>query len=598
MKIVICTTPIRPEPTTYPPFACVALMQSLRSAGYSPYFYDIDALRPEFQETVDFIREQSPDVLGISAVVSTAYEYTKKLALAVKTVSPNTKIVVGGNLSASAEILLRFCNVDVCGIGEGENVIVDLARYWESHPDDNDYTELRQVKGISYLDESDEVIFTGYDIPIPASDFTNPDFSILEKYSKIEHFITDPLSRYDLCQDPRTHEAKRQGKKLGMVITAKGCVARCTFCHRWDRGYRHWTVDKIIENVQYLVDRYNVGFINFGDENFGSDRKKLDELIERIKPLDILWLVGGVRVPSVDPDLLRRMRDAGCVSVSYGMETGSPRILKIMEKNTTIQQNIDAARWTYEAGLYTIYQIVLGMPGEDHQTVAETGQFINDVTEFLHEPPHKRLSINYIQALPGTPVYEYARDVGLIGRTIEDEEQYLLDISDTNAVDDTKFLNFSQYDYFTVQAWRPRLVFNAEANWFRKHGWKTPANVYKETMGDVVIPEVGIEEDFQRGGYFNLGHIMIRQPWFYRFISNPIAYPLRALYSAVYVLSHDIRVLSKRQILAYCWQFLQYKVKRPTPLKDYRSLRPVMKDRAPSPETQSEESMQPLRLGR
>ena len=79
------------------------------------------------------------------------------------------------------------------------------------------------------------------------------------------------------------------------VVSAKGCVARCTFCHRWDRGYRHWPVDSIMDNISYLMERYNVGFINFGDENFGSDRKKLDEFIQRVKPLDLLWHVGGVR---------------------------------------------------------------------------------------------------------------------------------------------------------------------------------------------------------------------------------------------------------------------------------------------------------------
>ena len=110
MNIIICTTPIRPVPTSYPPFGPMALMQSLRLRHYDPYFYDIDGLRPTFDEAVAFISEQKPDVLGISAVVSTAYAYTKRLATAVKEASPNTKIVVGGNLAASAELLHRFCH--------------------------------------------------------------------------------------------------------------------------------------------------------------------------------------------------------------------------------------------------------------------------------------------------------------------------------------------------------------------------------------------------------------------------------------------------------------------------------------------------------
>ena len=598
MKIIICTTPIRPEPTSYPPFGSMALVQSLRSAGYDTYFYDIDGLRPNFEEVVQFFKNQAPDVVGISAVVSTAYAYTKKLTRAIKEVSPHTKIVVGGNLAASSEILLKFCEVDVCGIGEGENVIVNLAKYWESHKTAHDVSQLRRVKGIAYLDEDGVMVFTGYDVPIRATEFIDPDWTILEQYSRIENFVTDPLNRYDFAQDPRSYEPHRRGKKMATVITAKGCVARCTFCHRWDRGYRHWSVEQIADTIKYLIDRYNVGFICCTDENFGSDRRKLDELIERIRPMDILYQVGGVRCRSVDPDLLRKLKDSGCVAMYYGMESGSPRILEVMEKNTEVQQNIDAARWTYEAGIYTIYQMVLGMPGEDHKTVAETRDFIKNITEFLPGPPTKRLSLNYIQALPGTAVYEYARDVGLIGKTLEDEEKYLISISDIDAADDSKFLNFTDYDYFTVQSWRPMIVFNAEANWFRKRNWKRASKVPRAALLNDYLPDTEADEDYNQGGYFNLGHSTIHHPLFFRFLSFPLCYPLRAMYPAAYVLAKDFRTLSKRRFLAYVWEYVQSKLKRRPGLKDFRSLRRVMKDRTPPPVTESEQSMVPLREGR
>lgn len=577
----------------------MVLIQSLRKAGYDPYFYDIDCLRPTFDEVVRFFEERAPDVVGISAVVSTAYAYTKRLVSAIKEVSPGTKVVVGGNLAASSEILLRLCRVDVCGIGEGERVIVNLANYWKNHPDAEDYSELRKIKGLAFLDEAGEVQFTGYDLPIPATEFYDHDYSILEQFCRIDTFITDPLDRYDFSQDPRTYQPHRRGKRMAIVNTAKGCVARCTFCHRWDRGYRHWPVDRIMENIRYLMDRYNVGFIGFGDENFGSDRRKLDELIEQLRPLDVLYKVGGVRVSSVDPDLLRRMKESGCVGVYYGMESGSPRILEIMEKNASLEQNINAARWTYEAGIYTVYQMVLAMPGEDHDTIAETAQFIKNVTEFLPEPPNKRLSINYIQALPGTPVYEYARKAGLIGKSLEEEEKYLLAISDTNAADDTKMLNFTEYDYLTVQSWRPRIVFDAESHWYKKRGWKSAPKMPPAAGLNAHLPNTEADEDYSRGGYFNLGHtFVIRHPWFYRTLSSPMGYPLRVLYPAAFVLAKDFKRMPKRTCLAHIWRFFWRKIKTPKGLKDFRSLRRVMKEQTPPASTQSEQSMQPLRDGR
>ena len=561
----------------------------MRSAGYDPYFYDIDVLRPRFEEVVQFFKDQAPDVVGISSVVSTAYAYTKQLALAIKEVSPHTKVVVGGNLAASSEILLRFCKVDACG--EGEIVMVNLVKYWEDHSAADDFPKLRRLKGIAYLDEDGEMMFTGYEVAIPATEFVPLDWTTLEQYSRIENFITDPLERYDFAQDTRSYEPHRHGQKMGTVLTAKGCVARCTFYHRWDRGYRHWPVDLVIDN-------YNVGFITFTDENFGSDRRKLDELIERIKPLDILYQVGGVRCRSVDPDLLRRLKESGCVAMYYGMETGSPRILEIMEKNTDLQMNIDAAMWTYEAGIYTIYQMVLGMPGEDHVTIGETRDFINKVTEFLPEPPHKRLSLNYIQALPGTPVYEYARNMGMIGQTLEDEEKYLAMISDIDASDDTKFLNFTEYDYFTVQSWRSRIVFDAAANWYRKRNWKPASQIPEAALLNNHLPDTDADEDYNRGGYFNLGHGFITHPLFYRVLSFPICYPLRAIYPAVHVLGKDVKTLPRKRFLSFAWEFVAGKLKKGPGLGDFRSLRGVMKDRTPTPATSSEQSMIPMREGR
>ena len=598
MKVVICTTPIRPEPTPYPPFGSMALVDSLRSAGYDPYFYDIDGVRPTFEEVIEFFREHAPDVVGISSVVSTAYAYTKKLALAIKEVSPETKIVVGGNLSASAEVLLRCCKIDVCGIGEGEKVIVNLVGHWESHSGRDDYDQLGQIKGITYLNRNDEVEFTGYEAPIPADEFLCPDWTILDQYSRIENFIIDPLSRSDFAQDPRSHEPHRRGKMLATAITAKGCVCRCTFCHRWDRGYRHWPVDRIMETIQSLINRYNVGFFCFSDENFGSDRGKLEELIERIKPLDILYQVGGVRCRSVDPEVLSELKDSGCVAVYYGMETGSPQMLEVMEKRTNLQQNLDAARWTHEAGIYTIYQLVLGMPGETHQTISETSEFIREVTEFLPQPPHKTLSINYIQALPGTAVYEYARDSGLIGTSIEEEEQYLIMISDIDATDDTKFLNFTEEDYLTIQTWRPRIVLEAEMNWYRKRGWKAVPSMPDATGLNRKLPDTDPNEDYNQGGYFNLGHSSIRHPLLYRFLATPLGYPFRAMYPAAYALAKDIKGLTVSRWLTYVWEYVSRKLVRRRGLQDIRSLRKVMKDRTSLPVTTSERSMLPLREGR
>lgn len=584
MKILICTVPIRPTPTDYPPFGSLAVIQSLRQSGFDPIFYDIDGLRPSFDEVVERLRVETPDIVGISAVVSTAYGYVKQLCAAIKRVSPTTKIVLGGNLAASAEILHRFCKVDVCVIGEGEKIIVNLINYYCEHRDKDDYSQLRKIKGISFLDSGSDFVFTGYEEAIPGRELLDPDFSILEHSSNIDRFIlSDPYKQPAFAWDSRTREPHRAGKKMGIVVTTKGCVARCTFCHRWDKGFRQIPPEKVIGRIKYLMERYNVGFIRFGDENFGSDRKATEEIIRLIKPLDVLWKVGGVRACSVDLDLLKRMRDAGCTGLFYGFESGSPDVLQVMEKKLELKDNYNAARWMHEAGLQTIYQLVLAMPGENHRTVSETIEMVKNITEFLPEPPHKRLSINYIQALPGTPVYEYARTKGLIGAQPEDEERYLLDISDVDAGDDTKFLNFTEFSYLTVQTWRIRILYEATVHWYRhRRLQKLPMQASPQDI-----------DRYDSGGYFNRHNIVRRGHWLLELLF-PLRRPLIFLWTLQAIYSRT----PHRIFLHRLWEWVMWWFTRPRSFEDYRSMRHVVRDIAPKPSTQDEIMMMPLRLGR
>lgn len=585
MKIVICTTPIRPVPTDTPPFGSLAVIQALQLAGYDSVFFDIDGLRPSFPEAVARFKAEAPDIIGISAVVSTAYSYVKQLCCALKEAVPNAKIVLGGNLAASAELLHRFCHVDVAVVGEGEKPMVNLVRYYERHPSKDDYDELAKIKGISFLAPSGEMTFTGYEAAIPPHELLDPDFSILERFSNIDNFIIDSSSRGDFIQDPRGHESHRAGKRVATVHASKGCVARCTFCHRWEKGFRQVPPHKVIARIRYLMDRYNVGFIVFGDENFGSDLKATDELIRLIKPLDILWMVGGIRAHTIELERLKRMRDAGCVALYYGFESGSPEILEVMEKKLDLEDNLHAARCTHEAGLYTIYQLVLGMPGETHRTISDTAEMLKQITEFLPEPPYQRLSINYIQALPGTPVYEYARAIGLIGSTLEEEERYLLTISDVDAGDDTKFLNFTRYPYLTVQTWRPRLLYESAVHWYKTR--RKQHLSFNESRADAGF------KAYRSGGYFNL-HDVGRNP------SLLIAlYPFRWLFIWMWTLITVARRTPPRIFLVHVWELLTWRLRRHRPpFTDYRSMRHVMRDLALKPTTQTQESMMPLRLGR
>ena len=610
LNIVICTTPIRVSNSDFPPLASMAVIQALRAQGYDPHFLDIDGLRTPFDQVEKFFTERQPDVLGISAVVSTAYEYVKRLSTMLHRVSPKTRIIVGGNLAASAEILHRLAGIDYCVTGEGEitgpNLVNYIAGRVEQGLPGDDYEALNWIKGITFLDAKGAMVNTGFERTVATEDLYDPDYTILEKHSDIDLIITEHTNRPDYIRDPRSQQPHRAGKKMGTVFLSKGCVARCTFCHRWEKGYRTIPMEKVIRQIKYLVDRYNVGFVQIADENFGSDKKQLAEWIEAIKPLDIIYHVAGVRTRTVSPEMLKSLKDSGCVAAYFGMETGSPRILQVMEKNLTCEHSANAARWTHEAGLFTIFQLIIGMPGECPSTIDETIEFLKKGTEVMDAPPIKRLSMNFIQALPGTPVYEYARHKGLLGKSLAEEEAYLLLVSDTEADDDTKFINFTDWDYLTVQSWRRRIVLECTANWRKKNSIPPPSlkEMYQHTILRWISPasyealkraeEAKDGLAYHRGGYFNL------QRGLYYDIIASYFYPLRTPILWSWLLMREFKRLGTARFSVRAWEAIKRRVFGPDhdAYADYRSLRKVVNDVTPEPETPNEAAMAPLRAGR
>jgi anaerobic magnesium-protoporphyrin IX monomethyl ester cyclase len=453
-KILIVTTPIRPVPTSFPPLGSLSVITALNNAGFhDTEFYNIDYLRPKYSEVLSYIKEEKPDVLGISAVVSTAYGYSKKLSIDVKKLLPEITIILGGNLGASAEIILNKTGVDFVCTGEGELTIVDFAECWKEAESKKDF---EKVKGLAYLDDNQNLILTPFPDPIQANDVYGVDWSILDDPGHMDLFFpkwSDPNIVEKFSNDPRTLEPHRVGKRISTLPGSKGCVARCTFCHRWDKGIRYIPVPTIMKRIDYLIENYNVGFIMFADENFGTDRKWLSQFIEEIKKRDILWRVGGMRVNTINPETIKKMKDAGCVYIQFGMESGSQKMLDVMEKVTKVQQNYNAIKWMTESDFFTTVQLVIGMPGETPETIEETSRFTSYVVEQSPLTDPNALSINFAQALPGTPLYEAARSQGTIGQTIDGEEKYLLEISGQDARDGETYMNLTDYPKLYLEKW-------------------------------------------------------------------------------------------------------------------------------------------------
>ena len=612
LRVCICTTPIRPTPTTFPPMGSMAIIQSLEKIGVTSTFYNIDYFRPSHQEVEEFFKQNIFDIVGISAVVSTAYEYTKWLSKIIRDASPKTKIIVGGNLAASAEIILRKTAIDFCVVGDGEFIIQSLVEKLAKNLSIVSYDSFFDIQGICFLNKNGSFTFTGYGQRPDKIQIEYPDYKILEKDGSISHFF--PGSEvWSAHIDSSNNHSKiiPTLKKIATVQAAKGCVARCTFCHRWEKGYRVKNVDEVIAHVQLLVQDYNIDAINISDENFGSDREITRDLAIAFGKLDMPWIVGGVRAKTVTKEDLDLWAQNGCLIAYFGIESGSQKMLDIMEKNVTVQENIDALRWTGEAGIATIIQLVIGMPGESDQTIQETIEFLKQVSPYILDwqkegASIEMISINYAQALPGTPLYEYMRETGKIGMSLDEEESYLRKISDVDAYSEDHFINCTSSPMLKVLMWRWIILAELEAYHYqiktnRKVISITDIFVYYSAIIFGIIQrrlirnKSWVAKDLTVGGYFNIR----KTPKLSLLLLNPYIRPFFYLFLATFVLFYRDKPISKGipMLLEYLLWVIGNKIGR-TINDPEISLRKILKSTANSSGSNSNSTMSIIRLGR
>lgn len=383
------------------PYGLAHVATSLLENGYDAEIFDIYANRWNRNEVLERIKDFDCDVIGITAM-STQYSYVKWLTEQLRK-QTKANIILGGLLATySSEIVLKNTQVHVCVVGEGEITIVDLLK---------NMGQLSNVKGIVYK-ENGKILRTSpreyiedlNNLPKPAYDLFP-----MGIYTKTKFYIHDPTTKI--------FKRKLTFKTMG-ILTGRGCPYNCNFCSKSFKGLRLRSVDSIIDEIKYLRQKYGVEGVHFIDELFVVNKKRAYALVEKLGTLGMKW-DGQARVNTVDYDLLCAMKKAGCVAIGLGIESGSNKILKYMNKRITSEQSEQALRDAQKAGLHVKVQLVLGYPGENKETITETVDLFNRVKH-----PARRFSL--ILPLPGSVLYNEALQKNLI----KNEEEYLTQIYD------------------------------------------------------------------------------------------------------------------------------------------------------------------------
>ena len=174
----------------------------------------------------------------------------------------------------------------------------------------------------------------------------------------------------------------------------------------------------VFDFIEYCIEKFDVGFFTFGDECFAPNRKRNWDFIEEYKKrkLDIIFRILGMRVDTVDEDILNAYSEIGCWMIEYGFEAGNKKMLNIIDKRVTVEQNRQVAMWTKAAGIYTSPTLVLGMPGETNETIRESIEFLKSLNFDF-----KQYQMTYALPIPGSPLYEFSKITG----AVKEEDEYL-----------------------------------------------------------------------------------------------------------------------------------------------------------------------------
>ncbi len=441
MKILLINPPIREneKPSVFPS-GIGYLAAYLIKEGYDVGVLDINGYRYNRGSVVNILKkhllENKMEVVGIGGLI-TCYDYIKWLIQIIKKIKPKTKVIVGGGIGSSIpERCINNLKADIVVTGEGEITIVNLLKKLENNK------RLSEVRGILFK-KGDKIIRTP-----PQERIKNLDELPFPSW----HLF--PMQIY--LKNQFEVEAINTGRKSISIIGGRGCPYHCTFCYEiFNHVAIKRSIKNIIEEVKTLQRRYNIKIIYFIEDLFAINKDWItnfcDELIRQ--KIKLKWLCTA-RVNIADEEMLKKMKDAGCILVNFGIESGSQKMLNIMKKGITLEQASKAINITRKIGLKLNLSFMIGFPEETKETLEETIKFC--IENDIH-----LTSIFFVTPYPGTALYEQVKKIGLI----KNEEEFISKLGDATELT----INLTRWSDEELFKLRNHVIKKIRKAYFKKH---------------------------------------------------------------------------------------------------------------------------------
>jgi radical SAM superfamily enzyme YgiQ (UPF0313 family) len=378
----------------YMPFYFLYLAGYLEKEGYFCEIFN-ELIKNEeqyYQAVVNYLKKTKPRFVGLATFV-TDFEQSLSLAQIIKRETGIPIIVGNAHPSICPEdFIYSESPFDIAVMGEGEITLKEIL------VSGFDKSKLNKINGICFLEDGKckttekRAIMNLKDCGMPA-------------YHKID---TDRYTK------PTKYIIRRMPASCAVIYTGRGCPFKCGFCAAnsvWNANscpegqsfIRKRPVDIVIKELEILEKKYGFDFFYIMDDTFGITEKEVTEFCEAYQKSSLTMLWGAeTRVNSScfkNENLLNLMKDSGCLQLDFGVETGSPKLLKIIRKGITVDQIYQAFALCKKYNIRTFANILLNLPTETEEDIQMTDTLLKEINPTF-------VSIGVTQPYPGTMFFE------------------------------------------------------------------------------------------------------------------------------------------------------------------------------------------------
>jgi len=345
---------------------------------------------------------KNSDIVGLSTITQ---DYNKILALS-KSIKHklNIPIIFGGHhISALPETLPDF--VDVGVIGEGEQSFLDIIdSFIENNKFDPD--KLKNISGIVFRKNNKVIISRKRDLINNLDSIPIPDRSIFDK-------------KYFQPKAGWSENTELTGKIIANISISRGCPYSCIFCSsskQWGNSIRFFSINRVVDEIEELVNSYNVRIVQITDDLISIDASRLESLYNLLEEKRLLSKIefGAIQIRAnlLSENLCKILKKIKITTLGMGIETGSNKTLKFLKgENISVENNLKAVKLAYLYGFKVWPQLIVGIPGETREDIENTLKFCSQEAVEYYQ-------ITMLTPLPGTGLWEYALSKGLVSNNM------------------------------------------------------------------------------------------------------------------------------------------------------------------------------------